>query len=536
MLKRVLALTLAVILCIGVLVGCNSEDTPTATTTAPTQGGANISGNTTTAPADDGPLFDETFKLDMLIVGAKTNPWNDEWYLVKKIEERCNVDFDVTEIYSGFDDAYQMRISDGDIPDITWLNSNKFGNEYGPQGAYINILDYLDKMPNVAAMLEKYPDAKAMFLSTDGELYHLPTPVTGTSTVYGYVYREDIFNKHNLTFPTTQEGFYNVLKTLKQEYPDSYPLVLRQWSGNMQGLQNWAPSWGTDFPLPPLNNAYFSYDYDAKSWFWGGASDEMKELVTFMNKLLDEGLLHPSYITIDNNGWLEAINSGKSFITFDTVSYAQSMTTNGQKTNPEFKMSAAAPIGFGSNGTATTFAPSVGSYSFLISSKCKDLDSVLKYMNWLYSEEAIMLSNWGVEGETFQYDANGKKGWTEAAWAEHDTKIQTNLGLNYRALYAVSDYEAQVARMAPETVQYLSVADAYRTTKQQPVLSYTKDEQRIIDTIAVDAFAYTKQEISKFLMGERDLSEWDKFVSELEARGISQVKAVHEAAYARKYG
>ncbi|MEI0736314.1 hypothetical protein VQ056_05980 [Paenibacillus sp. JTLBN-2024] len=42
-----------------------------------------------------------------------------------------------------------------------------------------------------------------------------------------WLYREDVFKKHNLAVPKTYEELHQVLKKLKELYPESYPLSMR---------------------------------------------------------------------------------------------------------------------------------------------------------------------------------------------------------------------------------------------------------------------------------------------------------------------
>lgn len=542
MLKRTLSLILALILCMGVLAGCEQKPVEsTQGTTAPAaQDTTAPAVQDTTAPVEDGPLFKETVTIEILQNASSAGAWDENSYIATRIKELLNVDFEVSEMSTGFTDAYRTRLADGDVPDITWLNANMFGNEFGPQGAYINILDYLDQMPNVAAMLETYPDAYTKFKNEDGALYHLATPRTDHPEGFGFYYRADILAKHNLEVPTTQDELYELLKELKALYPDSYPFAMRRMTGNMQGLLYWAPSWGTDLPIPAGTNTYYSYDYETNEFYWGGISDEMKEMVSFMYKLYDEGLMHPSFLTMDNNAWKEAMSNGTSFLSFDSFRTVASIDSAGKTIDPNYELTVAPPIAMGTNGDATSFAQDqVQSHSFLISAQCEDLDSVLKYVDWLYSEEAIELCNWGVEGETFEYDANGNRVWMESALnaVAEGKNIQSHYHLAMQPLYAVMDSSAVLAYQTEEFVGMYETLAPYRTTPVQPTLSYTADEQKIIDEIAVPAFTHTKEEISKFLVGERDLAEWDEFVAEVLAYGIEeQVKPIHEAAYERKYG
>ena len=42
-----------------------------------------------------------------------------------------------------------------------------------------------------------------------------------------------------------------------------------------------------------------------------------------------------------------------------------------------------------------------------------------------------------------------------------------------------------------------------------------------------------QENIVKFITGERDLAEWDDYVSQVQAMGLEQYLAIYQAAYDR---
>ena len=48
-----------------------------------------------------------------------------------------------------------------------------------------------------------------------------------------------------------------------------------------------------------------------------------------------------------------------------------------------------------------------------IATNCEDVDTAVRFLDWLYSEEAITLFNFGIEGISFEYDENGNPQYTD---------------------------------------------------------------------------------------------------------------------------
>lgn len=530
MLKRSLALILALVLCLGVLTACGG-DPSNGPTPQQKPGDSNVSVD------QSGPLFTSLTTINMTMVGNTTYELEGS-YLDELLKKQENIDLNITEL-DNFQSVYNQMIVDQDLPDLTWLNSNFAGNKYGPLGAYINVYDYLDYMPNLKAALEKYPQAAETWEADNGGLYHIPVIQPVSNNDYAFIYRQDIFDKHGLTWPTTQEEFYNTLVKLKQLYPNSYPFVLRQMNGNMQGLQAFCTMWGTSLAQTGSMQRVMDYDYATGQWYYGPTSQGMKELVTFLNKLYKEGLLHKSSITMTSGQWTEAFAKGDtvegvSFIGFDKMDRIPiQLQPAGSEFNPEFLLSAGAPIAFGSKGVAGTYEPGVSGYSFLISSSASNLYDIIAYVDWLYSEEGVLTTNWGKEGETYELDADGNKKWLDSLLTENDP--QYSRMLNVGGMYGIQSYEAFAAWQTEHHKANMELAAKYATVKQLPTLAdkYTDDEQDIFDIYATSIHDEAKSNIQKFIAGERDLAEWDAYVSKIKTMHYDELMKIHQDAYAR---
>ncbi len=524
--KKIIALVLALVLCAGLFVGCNGNG-----------GGVDVDSQINTDA--EGPLFTAPTKINVY-TGANATYDIEGNYIDKLLLEQENIDLNNVEMESG---VFQQMIVDQDLPDITFLNANMYGNEYGPKGAFINILEYLDQMPNLKAALKANPEMVEHFLAENGALYHIPCVTEGrqvSEAAYAFIYRQDIFEKHNLTFPTTRDEFLNTLRELKKLYPNSYPFVLRQMSGNMQGFLYLCMSFGTQLALTGTTQTVMDYDHKNQEWFYGPTSDGMKDMVSFLAQLYKEDLLHKSTITLTSAQWTQAFamgddKEGVSFIGWDKMDRIPAqLQSAGQELNPEFNLVAGAPIKFNELGEAATFDEPATFYNFLVASSCKNLDQTLAYIDWLYSDEGRILTNWGKEGETFEYDENGNPRWLPALLEETDP--QNSRGLAVLSSYGVRDMEAYLQLQTPEHIKNIELASSYQTLPARPTLTYSKEEQTIYDTYWIALHEYARGELQKFIIGERDIATWDTYVKTVESDTymFNQLMKIHEDAYQRK--
>lgn len=528
---KTLMQTIAVTLSVGILAGCGASSTAPSSTASDSSA---ASGSESSVAGET--LFDKPVTITMMAPQHDSWPYNTDWYVVKELEKATNVHLDVTAVPSrDYKNKVQLQIAGGKLPDLLFLlNDVKPAFEYGPQGAFVNLLDHMDKMPNFKAWFEANPAHAAQFISADGSLYVAPEHGEEQSNRRGWMYREDILKELNLEVPTNQDEFYNMLVKMKEAYPESYPLSFRSFSNHMVQLQQLAANFGTDFMDPGLHHTYYSYDYDTNEWFFGATSDEFKELVTFYNKLYEEGLLLPSFMTVDTAGWVESMASGTSFVTYDYLSRIKSLTIAGAESDPDFQMAYMAPPAMGTKGEAKTQFTATGCYGYAVSTQCKDLDSVLKYIDWMYTDEAMELASWGKDGDYADKQADGTWKWHDDVLAD-GYDIRLNLGMEnygthfrYDANALFAQHEATCPRLAAAYKE-----SANYEVPNQPVLNYTEEEQKVVDTIGSTISTHVEEELAKFMLGKRDISEWDAYVAEIEAMGLEQLKEVQISAYAR---
>lgn len=538
--KRALALVLALVLCLGVLAGC-SEETPATTpsTNAPTSGNTPSTNATTTVPVVTTPDFGG-WKLVMY--GPDNKDLEEEGsYLNKLVEKHLNIDWEINEVPSGTDPIATM-LAEGKIPTLVYDNGfvpDQLIQDYN-DGIYINIYDYLDKMPNLKAHLEsddpKIKADVAKYTLEDGLMVAIPITQSGVATNYGYFYRADLFEKEKLTFATTQDEFYNLLKTLKTKYPASYPFVLRQLTGNMQQLSDgWGVTWGqkTHHTLRGYNGTWFMHD-EAGKYYVGQTSDGYKEMAQYFVKLTNEGLLHPSSMTLDTAGWNEAFASETSFISYDKMDRIPSILAACANIQG-VRLVGAAPIAMGTNGSNIVNPIAATGSSFKIGNDKATLENTLKFVDWLYSEEGITMTNWGKEGESYTVDANGKK-----AMKKEFIDAQGSLtlsGLSVRGLVGYVDFDSYISTLNEDMKTSLELTAPYQAGFAQTQVTLNEDEKLVDDTYGQAWYTYANGELAKFMLGQRDFSTWDAFKTELmkDYKGEELMKA-HQAALDRALG
>ena len=510
MTKKLLALFLALVLCVGVFAACgnnNNDDTGSGSGT----GNGVVSGPYVT------PDFDGAKITQYMPNNTQINP-NETW-LNGEVKKHLDLDLDIIE---GAD--LTGMIATGKVPDLQWFNSfSTVGmQQNGRDGVYINIYDYLDQMPNLKKFLEDPANAAHVEKFTVGEreMYNVPVVEKGgNAQKYAFLYRKDIFDKNNLTWPTNQAEFVAVLKELKRIYPESMPFAMRQMTSNMQGAQAFGHLWGGVHLLRGEYTSVFTLDANGK-YYLGTTSQAYKEMAMFMKDLLDQGLMHASSLTLDTTQWTSAFSSNTSFITYDKVDQLNGLNTSGKQLNDaSFQMVAGAPFNFGTYATtattvSTSFASAGTKYSYAIGNG-KNVQNVIKYVDWLYSEEGQMMTNWGVKDVSYVESAEGVKTFKEGFLESKGGLIQA--GLWATCMSGCTDMVAYRASCNADLAAALELAEKYEGGTPAQVPLYFGDADNALWPTYAKAFeTYTRGELTKFISGQRDFSTWDNVIQELK--------------------
>jgi putative aldouronate transport system substrate-binding protein len=142
-----LSICLALGLSMTAVAGCttSTNETSTAAPSASTS-------TTTSAPAQ---VVKQTFNV--LNYSNPSWPYNKDNISWKLIEEKTGVSLNVQLPSGKLDDALSVTIASGNLPDMMMTQDKKLADKYGQQGALVNILDYINEMPNLKKWMEKYP-------------------------------------------------------------------------------------------------------------------------------------------------------------------------------------------------------------------------------------------------------------------------------------------------------------------------------------------------------------------------------------------
>ncbi|WP_251549789.1 extracellular solute-binding protein [Neobacillus muris] len=471
--------------------------------------------------------------------------YKKDWLLWSEITKRTNVSLDLTIVpMSDYNQKRSLLISSGDAPLIIPKTYPGQETPYVASGAILPISDYVKYMPNFLDKVKKWnlqPEIDNL-RQADGKYYLLPGLHEEVWPDYTLAIRTDIFEKNNIAVPKTWDEFEAALKKLKEAYPDITPFSDR-WStsgngGALGALLNYAaPTFGTVGGFGTQN--YVTYNEDKEKFEFAGATKEYKEMLTYFNKLIKEGLMDKESLSQSDDQAKEKFVTGKSFVISTNAQELEVMRTAMDQNLGKGNYSIAKiAVPGGPNGQV--MSGSRLENGIVINAKAKDdpnFIALLQFVDWLwYSDEGEELAKWGVEGTTYKKE-NGKYtlmpdvnylGLNPAG--TKDLRVDYGFGTGTFAYGGTT--ELLQSTMSEEEIKFqneMAKKKALPVAPPYPMEAMDQEQATLLVTPLVDT---VRENTAKFILGSRSLSEWDKYVDELNAKGmdkyIDMINKAHE--------
>lgn len=486
--------------------------------------------------ADEQFTASEPFDLSMLWTDWPEVPVTDDWQLFDVIKERTGVSIDLTHI--PFSDATEKRsllISAGDAPTVIPLVYTGDEKPFVSSGAVLPISDYVEYMPNFRKYVDEWDlgDMVERLKQSDGKYYMLPGLQEVSVPVFTLIIRKDVFDEVGAPAPETWEDLRTGLELIKKKYPDSAPLAdgfegqsMLNYAAHAFGTQaGWGFGDGT------------MWNEDKGELEYAGASEGYRHMVEYFHGLVEDGLLDTESFTAADAGGgaadvAEKMASGRVF-----AASGSSGTVN------EFAAALNETAGAG-NYELVQIAPPGGEAGMVVEprnfwngfmlsadiAKSPNFLATLQFLDWLYySPDARELLRWGVEGETYDKADDGTITLKpEFSYEDYQinldgtTDIKKDLGWSSDVLAGSTESrELKESYLTPQAVEYIDTVLSTRTPHDpNPPAPLEEDELEQASLLSTPLSDAVRTATLQFILGDRDLSEWDAYVSELKAAGM----------------
>ena len=521
-----------------VVAGCGADEAPKKT--------ADVSANKAGAMAGYGVgqqfKATEPVSFDVLYNNHPFYPLKDDWLFWQELTKRTNVTLKPVAVpLSDYEKKRGLLVGSGQSPLIIPKTYHPAEEAFVASGAILPVSDYLDLMPNFKDKVAKWklePELDT-FRQADGRYYLLPGIHEEIWVDYSLAVRTDILEKLNLEIPKTWDELYTVLKAMKAEYPDLYPMTDR-WGvptpgGNLLKLV--AQAYGTK---GGWEYQHATWDSAAGKFAYTGAMPQYKQMIEYVAKLVKEKLLDPESFTQQDEQAKQKFNSGKSFV---ISTNAQSLINDYRptltKTNPDAKV-VKIPVPMGPAGDYKIGVQTEN--GVMISKKAlenKNFVALMQFIDWLwYSDQGEEFAKWGVEGTTYTKDASGNhKLAKDIDFIGLNPGVPKHLQKDFGFSNGVFAYGGTTKLLesvfSEEELAFQKVMNARKPWPVDPPHPFNDEEREQATLWETPLKDYVTQNTLKFILGERDISEWDAYLKELEGKNTSSYINLVNTAYER---
>ncbi len=532
---RFVSILTALLLIIVPLAGCSSD----TNSNAPSNNSSSQAQIGGTLPIVATPITITWFHSPP--VTQTVNSLND-LEAVQELEKRTGINIEF--IHPSRSDKGEMLstlLASGEYPDLIRdnFNSYKGGIEQAIKDKII--FDYTDLVAQYAVNynnLVKSMDAEKLVISDNGMQVAFGStfaPKEFLETPFsGLVIRQDWLDELNLKVPETMDDWYNVLKVFKKEKNCDGPLSLSAATFTSPRAQSFVSSYGAAYCFL-LKNDEVKY---------GPILPEFKEFLETFSKWYSEGLINKDIATVDHyNNILPMLAQGQAGAAeVHPISIANVYKMVDYSKIPEYKL-APCPFPQVVKGEACQYRHGYAAYNAkptLVTTKNKYQVESIKLIDYLYSQEGLDLSCWGVtEGRTYTVDANGKRSFTELITKNPEGLSADQAKYKYTLGDIIGQYnwdlEEKQYSLSEQKNATWGIWKTSATTKNYipDLITMTQEEANEYSNVMQQVDPYTQGMILKFIMGLEPLSKFDEFVSNVKSMGIEKAEASKNAAYTR---
>lgn len=355
----------------------------------------------------DKPAWELDKKKDMTELTWYVNAdwWNDSWgndVVTKQIQKDLNVKI---KFIKGDDTKMNTMFAGDDVADIvTIFDSNSQVAKKASTWAYS--LDELSEKYDPYWNKVASEDTMNWFKLKDGKTYGYPD-YSNTAKDYeeglipantNFLIRKDVYEKLGSPSVNTPEEFRDVMKKIKAEFPDLLPFGFNAFGEGTGSLGDAFQ----DFLGVPLS-------VDGK-WNDRNLDEEYLKWLSAFRDVHGDGNISDDSFADDGTAYEEKVKSGQYATIFASGTAQLSGFLQGwYQENPDGQYIAIdGPQSFSGRKPTLNQSGITGWMLNFISNGCKDPAKAMQIFTYLQSEKGGILTTFGVEGETYQKDAEGK--------------------------------------------------------------------------------------------------------------------------------
>ncbi|MCK9862179.1 extracellular solute-binding protein [Paenibacillus sp. ATY16] len=523
--KKLFVLATIAALSVSMISGCSKNNNePSKATNAPAN----------TADASNKPEEAKTTKFSISmrtlnVAYVEQNPDINKDKYVQALEKMTNTDLDIRLIpHNEYQDKMIQMFATNDIPDVVQGSGGISGQELAgavQSGVFLPLNDLLEQYGQ--NLLKRLPKAAWDRLTDEnGNIYGIPEVLSNPSRRATWI-RTDLLEKAGKQIPTTVEETLDVLRAFKELGVEN-PYMGRK---NFKYADTFFGSYDV---FGYLNQFKAFPDGKVKPSFFD--ADAMKKAIGTYKTMFDEGLISKEFATIESADFKSIITSGKAGMWSMNANELPIWGTQLMANVPGAKVALIpSPVGDDGKGGYAYYNPVTRSYFINVNAKDKAAE-IVKFFDWMLSEQAELFFSYGIEGEDYQNNG-GTISYTPPT-DEAGTNKQRFL--NYW-LWMVQDttYNKRIAELTDSGKQMVDAFDNLLTKEGRGGIEFDPRLEAFVSYPDLSPQSdqlppLVLEHVLKMVYGKEPIDNYDKVLEEYLSKGGNEVIEEATARYNSK--
>ncbi len=443
----------------------------------------------------------------------------------ERMEEKTGVSFQFRE-YTNYTKWQERKhaIEDGeDLPDVLFkaeLNVSEIRDMY-EAGVLADLKPYLEEFaPDLWRLLQENPDYLKAVSMPDGAIPALPSVNTLQNNDVPWI-NTSWLKRVKMETPGNAEELTEVLRAFRDMDPngngkkDEIPLTfIGMWELRFLG-----------HAFGIADNDYYISVTDGKVTS-SLATDRNRAFLTWLHELWEENLLdHNGFTTTDT---LRQITDEKATIPYGVILSSSPLTVVPAAALRNYSL--LLPMEYDGKQVYRDLTGDLVRGTFALTSRCKEPEKMIRWVNALYTEEGALMAEYGLEGKEYSFREDGLWEWNEDLSTIADYILPANTigtGAAFPGITPVDFQTKYSDEEARKNIVELTELKKY-TVLPMPAVTLTKEDEKKISAIQTELSMYAETEMARFVTGDIPLNdeEWDSFCAGVEGKGLNEMIAI----------
>ena len=454
--------------------------------------------------------------------GENTGRYWEENLFFSRMEERTGISFEFREYMQAkaWEQRKEALLKKENLPDVLFkadLNAGEVRDLY-EAGVLIDLKPYLQEYaPDLWEILQDDPDVLAAVSMSDGAIPVLPAINTLQNNDAMWI-NSKWLQRLKLDTPTDAESLKEVLTAFRDRDPnnngkkDEVPLAfVSMWElrflGHAFGIID------NDYYVSVKNRKVVS----------SLTSEENRKFLTWLHGLWEEELLDHNGFSMSDS--LRQISDEKADIPYGMIMSSTPLTVLPGNALDSYQV--LLPLEYDGEQIYRDFAGNVIRGTFAITTRCASPEKLVRWVNYLYTEEGSRMAQYGLEGTEYSFREDGLWEWNDDVSTVSQTILPNHTMGSGTTAPGISLVEFQALYSEEETrkdIEQLMELKKYTVLPYPLVMLSREDEEKIVK-IQTELSDYAEKTMARFVTGDIPLNdeEWDNFCRTVGEKGLEEM-------------